>query len=582
MKVRVAKSAGFCWGVRRAVDRVIQLSDSTGQPVFTLGPLIHNPQTVGHLSSKNVHTVESPEEAVGGTLVYRAHGITPQLRKQVQAMGRPVSDATCPDVGIIASAVKKHYRRGYFLVIFGKKGHAETVGLQGYAPDRSVVVRTVEEVAALPDAERVCLVSQSTMHDEEFDEIAAAVRERYRNAEAVEIKNTICEDSRSRQQEVLTLAREMDAMVIVGGRNSSNTNHLAKLSRQTGTRTFHIETEEELDPSDFSGCRSVGVTAGASTPNWMIERVRDRLAAMEGAPDTGLLPWLRRAGALAIRTNLYLAAGALGLGALCLAVLGYPFRLDLIAITALVVFAAHTHNQQNHGRVLAVNDPARYALFRGRPAFFHALVAAAALAALVLAAGLGAVPFLLVLVLIVGAAFYRRPVFQSRRAEGGRRSLSQMPASKDLLTAGAWATLVAVLPAAAVGGISHGLSPATWIVFAFAFCLLAVRSILFDMRDIQGDRMVGKETLPIVLGRERTRSLLVAGVAAAGLLVAGAAALAILPPLGLLMLLPLAWASLYLYVYKRGAAGKGLRFEVAVDGTLYVAGLAALGSWLAV
>lgn len=586
MKVRVAQSAGFCWGVRRAVDRVIQIADSTGQPVYTLGPLIHNPQTVEHLRSKNVHTVEEAVGAAGGTLVYRAHGISPQVREEVRAMERPVSDATCPDVGIIASAVKKHYGRGYFVVIYGKKGHAETIGLEGYAPGSSAVIRAVEEIEDLPDADRVCLVSQSTMNDAEFEEIAQAVRRRYRHASSVEVHNTICDDTRSRQREVVALAAEVDAMVVVGGRNSSNTNHLAELSRQTGTRTFHVETEDELDPAEFSGCRVVGVTAGASTPNWRIERVRDRLAAMAGADEGGALAPLKRALVLAARLNLYLAVGAAGLTALCALVLGGTAGLDpvVLAAAALFVFAAHTYNQANNARVLAVNDPARYTIFRRHPHATYLAVGVATLAALALAALRGPAALLMVLGPVAGGALYRvplPPLLPLAGAERRRRSVSSMAGSKDLLTAGAWGTVAALLPATASAGFPALLRPASWTLYFAVFCLIGVRSVVFDMRDIQGDRMVGRETLPMVLGSARTRLILVAGLAATALLVAAAVASGVLASSGLLMLLPLAHAGLALWLFERGVVRRGMRFELLADGALYVASLAAAAAWLA-
>jgi len=577
MKVILARSAGFCWGVRRAVEKVIQVAESSGLPVYTLGPLIHNPQTVDLLESKNVRAVGSPDRAGGGTLAIRAHGISPQLREEVRRTGRPVTDATCPDVGVIASAVKKHHALGYFVVILGKAGHAEVVGLQGYAPDRSAVVRGAEEVQALPDAERVCLVSQSTMSDEEFEEVARAVRQRYRGAKDVRVLNTICDDTRSRQREVVEIARQVDAMVVVGGRNSSNTNHLAALARATGTRTVHVETEDELQPQEFAECLVVGVTAGSSTPNWLIQNVVTRLESFEGARRDGAAA-ARRALELLVCSNLYLAGGAAALAALVLLVLGLRPLWPALAGGALFAFAAHTFNQHLLGPRLRVNDPCRASLFGAFPRLVWAVVGLAAAAGVLLCLPLGWAPALYLAVFLALSASYRLAWVPGRRLRtGARRAVSEIPGSKDVFMAGAWACLLTGIPFLAAPGAR---SWAALAAFGIVFALIAARSALFDLRDIQGDRLVGKETLPIVLGPARTRLLAGGGLAAAALLLGISVGLGACRPVALWALLPIAAAVANLSLAGRSPSRRQAGFELLLDGALYAAGLAALLGWL--
>lgn len=279
-RIIVATSAGFCWGVQRAFNKVLDIAANHPErhPVSTFGPLIHNPQAVRMLEQRGIGVIEEIPKRLSGTVVIRTHGVPPAERKQLEASGAKVCDATCPDVGVIQGTVRKHLRSGYFIVIIGHREHPEVKALLGFAEKRGSCVNSAEEVAALPaDLEKVCVVSQSTQQREKFNRLVALLKERYPHCL---VFDTICRSTDMRQQEVRELACAVDAMVVVGGRNSSNTNRLAEISRAIGAPTFLIETDEEIVPSAFEGCQTIGVTAGASTPRWVIERVVERLESM--------------------------------------------------------------------------------------------------------------------------------------------------------------------------------------------------------------------------------------------------------------------------------------------------------------
>lgn len=275
----VAKSAGFCWGVQRAFDKVLEVAKSGDHnPVYTYGPLIHNPQAVEMLEQKGIAVLDEIPASMEGTVAIRTHGIPPAERLRLERCGAHICDATCPDVGIIQGRVRKYLKKGYFIVIIGNREHPEVKALLGFAEKRGVCVYSEEEARALPsDLGKLCIVSQSTQQREMFESIVAIIKERY--SECV-VFDTICRSTDMRQQEVRELAEKVEAMVVVGGRNSSNTNRLAEISRAIGTKTFHIETDEEIVASDFEDVESIGVTAGASTPSWVIERVVEKLKAL--------------------------------------------------------------------------------------------------------------------------------------------------------------------------------------------------------------------------------------------------------------------------------------------------------------
>lgn len=280
-RIIVAKSAGFCWGVQRAFNKVLDVAmhQDEDKPVYTYGPLIHNPQAVEMLRQKGIGVIDEIGDDMKGIVVIRTHGVPPAERKRLEASGARICDATCPDVGIIQGTVRRHLKLGYFIIIIGHREHPEVMALLGFAEKRGACISSSEEVESLPrDLGKVCVVSQSTQQRAKFDSLVTLIRERY--PECV-VFDTICRSTDSRQQEVREIAGEVDAMVVVGGRNSSNTNRLAEISKEMGAKTYLIESESEILPGDFEDAKVIGVTAGASTPSWVIEGVVEKLKSIE-------------------------------------------------------------------------------------------------------------------------------------------------------------------------------------------------------------------------------------------------------------------------------------------------------------
>ena len=286
MKVIRAKSAGFCWGVERAIQVAREESQGGNRTVYTDGPLIHNRQMmdalgkddiqeVGDYQSKQEINVKESEEKES-VVVVRAHGISPQRRDYLKGLGLPFRDGTCPDVGIIAGKVKSHAEKGYQVVIFGDPEHPEVIGLVGYANGNAHVVNKEDDISNLPNlGEKVAMVSQSTMFTHEFKYLTGLLAEKYPE---MLIFDTICGATKERQSDLVDLVKEgADAIVVIGGKHSANTRKLAKLASSHDRPTFHIETAEDLLPADFEEFTVVGVTAGASTPEFIIRKVCERL-----------------------------------------------------------------------------------------------------------------------------------------------------------------------------------------------------------------------------------------------------------------------------------------------------------------
>ena len=286
MKVIRAKSAGFCWGVERAIQIAREEAQGGKRRVYTDGPLIHNRQMMNALSKEDVREVgdyQSKEELdlekteeKESVVVVRAHGISPQRRDYLKGLGLPFRDGTCPDVGIIAGKVKSHAEKGYRVVIFGDPDHPEVIGLMGYAQGRGHVIHSPEDLKKLPDlGEKVAMVSQSTMFTHEFKALTSQLAEKY---PSLIVFDTICGATKERQSDLVELVKEgADAIVVIGGKHSANTRKLAKLASSYDRPTFHVETAEDLDSEMLKEFSTVGVTAGASTPEFIIRSVCEKL-----------------------------------------------------------------------------------------------------------------------------------------------------------------------------------------------------------------------------------------------------------------------------------------------------------------
>jgi (E)-4-hydroxy-3-methyl-but-2-enyl pyrophosphate reductase len=573
MRVKVAKTAGFCMGVRRAMDLALAAARER-QPeevIHTYGPLIHNNQVLRMLEERGVSCLKRLDEREGGRLLIRAHGIPPHELKAIKSRGFKVINATCPKVARVQGIIKKHAMDGYHVVIVGDESHAEVVGLQGFANGRARVLSTPAEVDRLPEMDKVLVVAQTTQDEQAFLQVVDRLRQRFPQAQ---VHNTICDSTHRRQEEVRALCREVEAMVVVGGKESANTRRLAEIAAGTGIPTFHIETEEELEREKLGSFSLVGVTAGASTPNWLIRRVIQELESIQPRGLSPLLPRLRQSVRFLLQSSLYVACGA---GSLCYAVAvlrGARTRAVDVAVTILYVFAMHVLNRYAD-KAAYYNDPSRAAFYeRYRKPFFVAGIAATALALLLAALQGMAVLFSLVAMTALGLLYSVRLLPERWLAVVRVGKLKDIPASKTVFVAGAWSVVAALLP-----GFQSGLQVdgPTILALAAAFVLVFVRSAMFDLVDIQGDRFVGKETIPIVLGEKRTRRLLIYLVLLLAVLLTAAPAFNLATPFGYFMLLCCLYAGAYLLVYQRQQMRHdSLRFEAMVESNFYLAGALAL------
>ena len=275
MEIVLAESLGFCMGVKRAVDmayRAIEKSD--GRPVVTLGPLIHNSQEIERLQKDGISVTDEDAIPENSTVIIRAHGVTPQAFEALKSRGLKIMDGTCPYVHYSQRKALELYEAGYTVVIAGDRNHPEIRGILGYINDEAYAVKTVEEAQALANLDRVGTIAQTTISPKKYQAIIDVLRAKSRELKVCE---TICDATEENQKAIRELSAEVEMLYVIGGSHSANSNKLVETAREKCPRATLIETAGEINAEDLRGVNRVGVSAGASTPDWMIQSVVERL-----------------------------------------------------------------------------------------------------------------------------------------------------------------------------------------------------------------------------------------------------------------------------------------------------------------
>jgi 4-hydroxy-3-methylbut-2-enyl diphosphate reductase len=279
----VAQTAGFCFGVRIAVDMAKQAGERLGH-AYTNGPIIHNKQVVNYLKSIGVEEMQDYSQLKpGDTIIIRSHGVPPKTERMLKELNINVLDATCPFVKKVHDKVKQLVEEGYFVVIIGEEGHPEVIGTLGHLEEvggKGVVVENFEDlVKKVPKRNKIGVVAQTTQSEDFFREAVGYLAE---NTEELKVFNTICDATSVRQEEVKKIAPKVDVMIIIGGKHSGNTQRLYQISKALNPNTYHIETADELQEQWFENKENIGVSAGASTPDWIIQEVVNKIKEIKG------------------------------------------------------------------------------------------------------------------------------------------------------------------------------------------------------------------------------------------------------------------------------------------------------------
>ncbi len=279
MKVIKAKTAGFCFGVKRAVDTVYEQVDTCSGPIYTYGPIIHNEEVVKDMESKGVvvlRTEEELDDISGGTVIIRSHGVEKRIYDKLEAKGIRIVDATCPFVKKIHNIVQKESAAGKYILIIGSPDHPEVIGIRGWSGEHAAVVQNADDIENIDFSKnrKICVVSQTTFNYNKFKDLVEIIKKKSYD---IIVLNTICNATKERQTEAESIAESVDAMIVIGDKHSSNTQKLFEICRKACNNTYYIQTLDDLDLNQLGSVETVGITAGASTPNNIIEEVQNNV-----------------------------------------------------------------------------------------------------------------------------------------------------------------------------------------------------------------------------------------------------------------------------------------------------------------
>ena len=570
MSVITARTAGFCWGVRRAVDLVLAELKKGSVPYAVFGELVHNPQVLRALEERGVTVCRDPGAMGSGTLFLRTHGVTLEEREQLSALSLELRDLTCPRVGRALSLSKSRSADGRDVLILGDAGHQEVKAILSYGGPGARVISGPEDVPGLPDLERPFLISQTTQDTDVWKLTMDALRERFPNLEEA---CTICDSTSLRQMELRELCPKVDCVVVVGGRNSANTARLAAIAAGEGLPVFQVETPEELDQDVLSGFERVLLTAGASTPSWSIRRVRERLLEIQGG-SLRAGP-VRRFLRSLVFGNFHIIPVAFAAGAAGGFLFGGGDWFPSVLAASLFLYAVSSVTsilESGYSRPYGLR---RQEFLRKYRTILTISSFTAFGGSLLLSLNLDPIWPSVLGIMLLAFLVYSMPLIRGRNLFGGLRAI---PGSRDVMFAGAWSLLLAFLPGlgAFEGKVASG--PVLWT--GTLFFLFLARCLLADLTDLQGDALMGIDTIPIHAGRDRSVRLFWACIVLTAVLPAVGMAAGFLPPQASAFAIGLGFLCVGYFVLRSASFPSELFKRAVADGSLFIAGAApALLCW---
>ena len=375
MKVEIGKFAGFCDGVKYAVEKTFSQASKSNEEIYVDGHLIHNPQTLDMLEKTGVKTYEDTDDMSvldDKTVIIRAHGISPERREALSSHAKKIVNLTCKYVAKIQALVKKHSSLGYRVIVIGNPTHPEIIGVCGFAKDVYVVYKD-EDIEKLPeDDKKTLIVAQTTLQKETFNKFVSQIQDKYKNSELI-IKNTICEATEQRQNEILDIAKRNDVVLVIGGSESSNTRNLYKIASSIKP-SFYVEFKEDLEKIDLTPYKNVGIMAGASTPDWLIE---DIAQTIKDNYSSSFYRGINKVFDFLNYGYIFFSFGAFLMSYAIYDILNKPFQYRIGVIVALYyLFMSLGNGYSNY--TIKISDKRRYLFYQKyKPAFLTIIVVSA-------------------------------------------------------------------------------------------------------------------------------------------------------------------------------------------------------------
>lgn len=489
----MAANSGFCMGVRNAILKIVDELNSSDEKIYVYGPLIHNPQTVEVLKNRGLITIKSLDDIKNKQIAIRTHGIPVDENRIIRNDAARTINLTCSRVARVQSYIKKYSSNGFFTIIIGDRDHAEVIGLKSYAVSGVYVVSEPGDIKNLPMADKYLIVSQTTHERNQFDQIVNLIRKHHKN---IEVIDTICDSTRLRQDDVREgIARGIDTLVVVGGKNSANTTRLAKIGTDNGIKTFHIETDDELKAEEFKNSKYVLVTAGASTPGWIINNVLEKLYIINNANSNPLIKAIKKYFEFLVRSNIIssIASFLMVLIAQKYAGIGIDYTYGLIA--ALFIYVMYTVNNYFDREFLIKSNSYKYKIYEKSGLFMLIAAIIAFFISIYLSFTISPVLMFVFLIPYILGIFYSTPYFKLFIKSLKSEIIKKIYNTK-IVTGFGWLVVLILLPY-----YDKGIDIITYISMgSLFFTFVFLRQFIIDLVAFQGDLILGRDTLATSLG----------------------------------------------------------------------------------
>jgi len=509
MKIKIAENTGFCMGVRKAVLDIVNVINKSTETIYVLGPLIHNPQTVSILQSRGIITINSINDIENKIIAIRTHGIPKESLWILKQNASKIINLTCPRVARVQGIVKKYSREGYFAIIIGDDHHAEVESVKSYADDGVIVISSVEDIKKIPDGLKYIVVAQTTFDECLFDEITGILKRKYHN---ILIFNTICDSTHKRQSDVINAIKEgIDTLVVVGGKNSANTQRLAQIGKNSNIKTFHIESEEELHDEDFKNSNYVLVTAGASTPGWIINNVLEKLYAISNKNENPFLYFIMHFFEIAIRLNLISSLASFFMSLLIEKIAGVWSTYKLPSLSAFFIFIMYAVNNYFLKDTLKITNPYKYKLHKNNHFIILASTIAAIFISFIITFTIQNYVYLLVYyVILLTGMIYSSSYFKFLINKYSPSLIKTIYSIKSIPANIGWIIITLFLPVLYAFQFINFNEIHIGIILSlivFLSYLIISRNLLLDFIGFNGDLIIGNITLPIIVGLSRAKYL---------------------------------------------------------------------------
>lgn len=493
MKIEMAVNSGFCMGVRNAILKIVDELNSSDEEIYVYGPLIHNPQTVEVLKNRGLITINSLNEIKNKQIAIRTHGIPVDENRVIRNEASRTINLTCSRVARVQSYIKKYSSNGYFTIIIGDRDHAEVIGLKSYATAGVHVVSEPDDIKTLPLAEKYLIVSQTTHERNQFDQIVNLIRDKHRN---VEVIDTICDSTRLRQDDVRDgIARGIDTLVVVGGKNSANTTRLAKIGTDNGIKTFHIETDEELKSEEFKNSKYVLVTAGASTPGWIINNVLEKLYIINNANSNPVIKTIKKYFEFFVRSNIISSIASFLMVLIAQKYAGLKMDYTYGIIAALFIYVMYTVNNYLDREFLIKSNSYKYKIYEKSGLFMLIAAIISFFISIFLSYTISAAMMFLFLIPYLLGIFYSTPYFKLFIKALGSEAVKKIYNTK-IVTGFGWLVVLILLPY-----FEQGIETIEYIAMgSIFFTFVFLRQFIIDLVAFQGDLILGRDTLATSFG----------------------------------------------------------------------------------